>query len=453
MTDIGRIWKAFQFFEFARQNDCVELSLFEFLDGWLVVYNCDSIRSNKSIFPIAVAFWFSFRLCLQPIFIFKFDSHYFFKNKIKRKESANCNQFSRRPFDQKKSDLSTDRNELLHSEEFEEFCHRGRDYGIVLMEKARDDDQKFLIVGVLEHMPSTFESSKAMLESLAIFKFHSEYVFQNKIMHRNSLSNWFEITKKSADWNQFSKFFFGRTQSELATQRNAEFQSCDCFFGFEANENFGQGVCDCWFDWTKRGTERKIDEEDGANSLRTEMNQIRQLLQESGGSNYQDDSTLVPSVSPRFIEIGRRIQIIQPDEFTGLEQLNRVSFESGSQVKEIDGFQKCTSLCRIEFPSSLEIIGEDSFKECISLTEIIFPADSHLKAINGFRKCTSLCRMEFPSSLENIWSLGFTQCTSLSEIIFPSDSHLKSINGFRKCTSLCRIEFTSSLEIIGDYGF
>jgi hypothetical protein len=169
--------------------------------------------------------------------------------------------------------------------------------------------------------------------------------------------NRFDVTKESANWNQFSEFFFERMKSELATQRNALFKSCDCFFGFPANENFGHAVCDCLFDWTERSTERKIDGEDDANCLRSEINQFRQLLQENGGSSSDDGCTLIPSVSPRFIEIGRHLEIIPPRKFTGLKQLNRVSFASDSQVKQIDGFGNCTSVCRIEFPSSVEIIG------------------------------------------------------------------------------------------------
>jgi hypothetical protein len=197
--------------------------------------------------------------------------------------------------------------------------------------------------------------------------------------------------------------------------------------GCETNENFGPDVSDCWFHWTERGTERKIKEEDGADSLRTEMNQFRQLLQESGGSNCEDGCTLIPRVSPRFIEIGRRIQIIPAGEFTGQKQLNRAIFSSDSQVKEINSFEMCASLCRIDFPSSLEAIGESGFYECTSLTEIIFPSDSQLKQINGFRKCKSICRIELPSSLEIIRESGFNECTSLSEIIFSRDNRLKKI--------------------------
>jgi hypothetical protein len=106
-----------------------------------------------------------------------------------------------------------------------------------------------------------------------------------------------------------------------------------------------------------------------------------------------------------------------------------VNFGSDSQLKEIYGFTKCTSLCRIEFPSSFEIIGWYGFNECTSLTEIIFPSESHLKKINGFEKCTSLCRIELPSSIKII--SGFSECHRLRVIRVDAGSRLKDNSGIR----------------------
>jgi hypothetical protein len=98
---------------------------------------------------------------------------------------------------------------------------------------------------------------------------------------------------------------------------------------------------------------------------------------------------------------------------------------SGADLREICGFQECTSLCRIELPSSVETIMVLSFRGCTSLNEVIFSSDSHLREIDGFRKSTSLRRIEIPSSVEKIPGFGFHECTSLNEIILSSDSHLR----------------------------
>jgi hypothetical protein len=41
--------------------------------------------------------------------------------------------------------------------------------------------------------------------------------------------------------------------------------------------------------------------------------------------------------------------------FFGCASLNEIIFSSGSHLREISGFQSCTSLCRIEIPSSVEM--------------------------------------------------------------------------------------------------
>jgi hypothetical protein len=104
-------------------------------------------------------------------------------------------------------------------------------------------------------------------------------------------------------------------------------------------------------------------------------------------------------------------------------------------LREIGGFDKCTSLCRIEILSSVEIITESGFTGCTSLNEIIFSIDSHLREIGGFHFCTSLCRIDIPSSVEIISQYGFFRCKSLSKVTFAVDSRVQIIKGFNKCTT------------------
>jgi hypothetical protein len=86
-------------------------------------------------------------------------------------------------------------------------------------------------------------------------------------------------------------------------------------------------------------------------------------------------------------------------------------------LREVSGFCRCNSLCRIEIPSSVETIGDDGFYGCTSLKEVLFSSDSHFREIYGFCKCTSLCRIEIPSSVEMIWFPAFAGCTSLHVVI------------------------------------
>jgi hypothetical protein len=184
-----------------------------------------------------------------------------------------------------------------------------------------------------------------------------------------------------------------------------------------------------------------------------EVNQFRQLLRMSGGSNSGSDSNFSTPMSVDSKQIKINYQEMEKNDFKKLKSLSVICFSSDSDVKIIDGFVQFKSLCEIEIPSSVETIEENGFTGCILLTNIIFLWDSQIKVIRGFKGCTSLSRIEFPSSLEVIDKFSFERCTSLNEIIFSSDSHVKRIEGFNGCTSLSRIEIPSSVEVIGDYGF
>jgi hypothetical protein len=215
---------------------------------------------------------------------------------------------------------------------------------------------RFVNVGVVTHQPSILDCSKSKIEALFNLKIKSNFVFQNEAIFKVFLSNSFEIRKHSTKYDEISRFFFDRTQSEHSNDENARFESCDCFVDFESNEDFGYKIRDCRFEWRENGIETTMAGKDYAHILRTEVNEIREFLRKSGGSRSEDGRSFVPSESPDLIEIDSNVRMIAKDEFKELEQLRGVHFSSDSQMKQIDGFMKCTSLCRIEFPSSLEII-------------------------------------------------------------------------------------------------
>jgi hypothetical protein len=183
-------------------------------------------------------------------------------------------------------------------------------------------------------------------------------------------------------------------------------------------------------------------------SIENGMYEIGQVLKLSGGC-----SSFSWIKSSDCLKIDDSVEIISRTDFQSCSSLNEVIFSSNCHLREIDGFQKCISLCRIEIPASVELIGDLGFFQCTSLTEIFFLSDSHLREIRGFQKCTSLCRIEVPSSVEVIDDSGFAGCTSLKDIVFSSNSHLREISGFHKCTSLCRVEIPSIVEVINMFGF
>jgi hypothetical protein len=95
------------------------------------------------------------------------------------------------------------------------------------------------------------------------------------------------------------------------------------------------------------------------------------------------------------------------DSMNSLIDIRRIlSLCGGSR----SGSRSCVTLghsSRIELPSSVEIISQSGFHSCSSLTEVVFVSDCHVKEIGGFDSCTSLCQIEIPSPVEIISLRGF----------------------------------------------
>jgi hypothetical protein len=85
----------------------------------------------------------------------------------------------------------------------------------------------------------------------------------------------------------------------------------------------------------------------------------------------------------------------------------------------------------MEVPSLVEVIGKHGFFGCTSLSEVIFSSDSHLREISGFQLCSSLYQIEIPSSVEVIGYCGFFSCESLRVVIFWAGCRLRESERLR----------------------
>ena len=182
-------------------------------------------------------------------------------------------------------------------------------------------------------------------------------------------------------------------------------------------------------------------------------------------------------ISLTCIEIPASVEKIGAGAFHGCAALTTVTFEKGSQLKTIEGvswiysrsysgaFSDCTSLTSIEIPASVEKIGVAAFKGCTALTTVTFETGSQLKEIGdtslsnsyhgAFTDCTSLTSIEIPANVETIGWNAFGNCQALTTVTFEKGSQLKiiwygaNIGAFQNCTSLTSIEIPASVEIIG----
>lgn len=151
------------------------------------------------------------------------------------------------------------------------------------------------------------------------------------------------------------------------------------------------------------------------------------------------------------VEIPANVETIEAAAFKGCTQLQVVSFESNSKLKEIGGacswephgaFSNCIALSAIEIPSTVTTIGVAAFYGCSNLQQITFEKPSMLNSLNEggansfamghsygtFAKCISLTTIEIPASIERLHNPMFSGCSNLTTISFEKGSKLQYIS-------------------------
>jgi hypothetical protein len=128
--------------------------------------------------------------------------------------------------------------------------------------------------------------------------------------------------------------------------------------------------------------------------------------------------------------------MIESGSFAELRGLEEVTFEAGSSVRELGGFEGC-GVRSILVPSSVEIIRKNAFRACTSLRSVSFEEPSNLVEIHGFSDC-SFAAFAIPSSVTCIGPHAFAHA-DMPLVTFESTS-LKKITGFQQA-ALCVFRF------------
>ena len=168
----------------------------------------------------------------------------------------------------------------------------------------------------------------------------------------------------------------------------------------------------------------------------------------------------------KSIEIPASVETIGVTAFKGCSSLATVTFEKGSQLKTIAGgstayyyqgvFSDCISLTSIEIPANVETIEATAFKGCSSLTTVTFEKGSQLREIGSSAfDGSKLEQIEIPAKVTEIAGGTFKDYETLKTISFESGSQLKSIgaSAFNGCISLISIIIPASVETIGQKAF
>lgn len=162
------------------------------------------------------------------------------------------------------------------------------------------------------------------------------------------------------------------------------------------------------------------------------------------------DSTL-DGTAVRSLEIPNDILDI-PDEYPytfSYGDVKIVTFEEGTNIRILDGFEKST-IKEITIPASVEIISYDAFKDSKDLETVIFEEGSKLKEIksDAFAGCSKLNNIVLPNGLEVISSQAFMDATSLEYIDIPSSVKTIESRAFKGCSALQQVNLYEGLTHI-----
>ena len=131
------------------------------------------------------------------------------------------------------------------------------------------------------------------------------------------------------------------------------------------------------------------------------------------------------------ITIPRTVNTIEKEAFCACDKLQRVEFESDSQLTAIENnaFYRTKELKQINLPTSLREIGDYAFSRS-GLIEIVIPEGVTSIGNNVFEECTSLTTITVPATTTTIGAAAFYNCQSLHEIVVhPENPVYCSVDG------------------------
>lgn len=140
-------------------------------------------------------------------------------------------------------------------------------------------------------------------------------------------------------------------------------------------------------------------------------------------ASFPEDCTIKGGIPCDFYkEYPLPVSVIEVDQISAETRVNTCFIvPEGTKRIKSNQFAKRKDLEEIVIPKSVEIIGAAAFYMCINLKKVTFETGSKLKSIEGyaFQNCFSLEHMELPYGLEQIIAHSFWACPNLKEIHVP----------------------------------
>ena len=138
------------------------------------------------------------------------------------------------------------------------------------------------------------------------------------------------------------------------------------------------------------------------------------------------------------VVIPKTVDYIYYAAFANCENLNKVTFADGSNLREIKryAFWYC-QIGDLILPRKLETIGDYAFEYCKNL-KLVFESNSGLKSIGqcAFKDCRSIENLDLPYGLETLGSFAFENCTGLKSVTIPQTVTKFGASVFEGCKNL-----------------
>lgn len=167
------------------------------------------------------------------------------------------------------------------------------------------------------------------------------------------------------------------------------------------------------------------------------------LIAGSSGNNSKTGGTF-SGTALTSIEIPASVESIEACAFRNCTQLTAISFEENSMLKLIGGgyyyssggwirkgaFCGCTSLNTIKIPANVETIEATAFTGCSTLHKVTFETGSQLKIIEGGNNSPNNEYFGAFSNLKALTTFDASACTQIEDIkdsAFWGDSNLTDV--------------------------
>ena len=136
------------------------------------------------------------------------------------------------------------------------------------------------------------------------------------------------------------------------------------------------------------------------------------------------DGYTVTAIAPNAFKEYEMERVSLPNT---IANIGEGAFRSCSNLKKVDGLEKCTLLRRIEFAT---------FWECTNLKEIKLPENVEYIGKGAFAGCSSLQSFSIPHNVKTINFAAFSVCQSIHQIKIPASTVDIGERVFDSCFSL-----------------